>query len=111
MQLTKPTNPDLKIVKLGRLHSMPFAAQSYIETYGAPKTLEKLFKHRVVLQVADQTAMQEVYDRFAPGVPQVGFVVCGPMSSSAHYWAIAKGAGIGWLPTYAVRNRCARRSN
>jgi hypothetical protein len=21
--------------------------------------------------------------------------------SSAHYWAIAKGAGIGWLPTYA----------
>ena len=21
--------------------------------------------------------------------------------SSAHYWAIAKGAGIGWLPTYS----------
>ena len=52
---TKPTNPDLKIVKLGRLHSMPFAGQSYIDTYGAPKTLEELLKHRIVLQVAEQT--------------------------------------------------------
>ena len=74
VQLTKPTNPDLKIVKLGRLHSMPFASQSYIDTYGRQKTLEQLFKHRVVLQVAEQTAMQEIYDRVAPGVPQVGFV-------------------------------------
>jgi DNA-binding transcriptional LysR family regulator len=101
VQLTKPTNPDLKLVKLGRLHSMPFAAQSYIDTYGVPSTLEQLFKHRIVLQVAEQTAMQELYDRVAPGVPQVGFVSLRTNVSSAHYWAIAKGAGIGWLPTYA----------
>jgi DNA-binding transcriptional LysR family regulator len=100
VQLTKPTNPDLKIVKLGRLHSMPFAGQSYIDTYGTPKTLEELFKHRVVLQIAEQTAMQEIYDRIAPGVPQVGFVALRTNVSSAHLWAIAKGAGIGWLPTY-----------
>src|SRR3954462_6889439 len=62
VQLTKPTNPDLKIVRLGRLHSMPFAGQSYLTTYGAPKTLEELFKHRVVLQIAEQTAMQEHYE-------------------------------------------------
>jgi DNA-binding transcriptional LysR family regulator len=101
VQLTKPTNPDLKLVKLGRLHSIPFAAQSYIDTYGAPQTREELFKHRVVLQVAEQTAMQEIYDRVAPGVPQVGFVSLRTNVGSAHYWAIAKGAGIGWLPTYA----------
>ena len=101
VQLTKPTNPDLKIVKLGRLHSIPFAAQSYIDTYGGPTDLEQLFKHRVVLQVAEQTAMQEIYDRVAPGVPQVGFVSLRTNVGSAHYWAIAKGAGIGWLPTYA----------
>jgi DNA-binding transcriptional LysR family regulator len=101
VQLTKPTNPDLKIVKLGRLHSIPFAAQSYIDTYGCPATLEQLFKHRVVLQVAEQTAMQEIYDRVAPGIPQVGFVSLRTNVGSAHYWAIAKGAGIGWLPTYA----------
>lgn len=101
VQLTKPTNPDLKLVKLGRLHSIPFASQAYIDTYGTPKTLEELFKHRVVLQVAEQTAMQEIYDRVAPGVPQVGFVSLRTNVGSAHYWAIAKGAGIGWLPTYA----------
>jgi DNA-binding transcriptional LysR family regulator len=101
VQLTKPTNPDLKIVKLGRLHSIPFASKAYIDTYGTPETLEQLFKHRVVLQVAEQTAMQEIYDRVAPGVPQVGFVSMRTNVGSAHYWAIAKGAGIGWIPTYA----------
>jgi DNA-binding transcriptional LysR family regulator len=101
VQLTKPTNPDLKIVKLARLHSMPFAGQSYIDTYGTPKTLDDLFKHhRVVLQVSEQTQMQELYERFAPGVPQVGFVSLRTNVGSAHLWAIAKGAGIGWLPTY-----------
>jgi DNA-binding transcriptional LysR family regulator len=103
IQLTKPTNPDLKVVKLARLHSIPFAGQSYIDTYGTPKTLDELFKHhRIVLQVAEQTAMQELYDKVAPGVPQVGFVALRTNVGSAHYWAIAKGAGIGWLPTYAA---------
>lgn len=100
IQLTKPENPDLKMVKLGRLHSMPFAAPSYISIYGVPKTLDELFKHRVVLQIAEQTAMQEIYDRVAPGVPQVGFVAMRNNVSSAHIWAISKGAGIGWAPTY-----------
>jgi len=100
IQLTKPENPDVKRVKLGRLHSMPFAAPSYIATYGAPTTLEELFQHRVVLQVAEQTLMQEIYDRVAPGVPQVGFVAMRNNVSSAHIWAISKGAGIGWAPTY-----------
>ena len=100
VQLTKPVNPDLKIVKLGRLHSMPFAGQAYINNYGTPKTLDELFKHRVVLQIAEQTAMQEIYDRIAAGVPQVGFVALRTNVSSAHLWAITKGAGIGWLPTY-----------
>jgi DNA-binding transcriptional LysR family regulator len=101
VQLTKPKNPDLKIAKLGRLHSIPFASQAYIDTYGTPETLEQLLKHRVVLQVAEQTAMQEIYDRVAPGIPQVGFVSLRTNVGSAHYWAIAKGAGIGWIPTYA----------
>ena len=101
VQLTKPTNPDLKIVKLARLHSMPFAGQSYIDTYGVPKTLDDLFKHhRVVLQVSEQTQMQELYDQVAPGIPQVGFVALRTNVGSAHLWAIAKGAGVGWLPTY-----------
>ncbi len=100
VQLTKPTNPDLKLVKLGRLHSMPFAAPSYIETYGVPKTIEDGLKHRLVLQVADQTATEELFERTYPGMNKTGVVVMRTNVSSAHLWAISKGAGIGVLPTY-----------
>lgn len=100
VQLTRPTNPDLKLVKLGRLHTMPFAGQSYIDTYGLPKTFEEGLKHRIVLQVADQTATHEIYERLFAGRPQTGFVAMRTNVSSAHLWAIAKGAGIGVLPTY-----------
>jgi DNA-binding transcriptional LysR family regulator len=101
VQLDKPTNPDLKIVKLGRLHSMPFAAQSYIDLYGAPKTVEDGLKHRIVLQVADQTAASELFSRTYPGVSQQGHVVLRTNVGSAYFWSIAKGGGIGILPTYA----------
>lgn len=101
VQLIKPTAPDLKILKLGRLHSMPYAARSYIETYGQPKTIEDVLKHRMVLQIADQTATQSLFEKIWPGVSQESVVAIRTNVSSAHYWAIARGAGIGWLPTYA----------
>jgi DNA-binding transcriptional LysR family regulator len=101
VQLNKPTNPDLKIVKLGRLHSMPFASQSYVDTYGAPRTIEEGLRHRLVLQVADQTSTLDLFERTYPGVSQQGLVALRTNVSSAHYWSVAKGAGIGILPTYA----------
>jgi DNA-binding transcriptional LysR family regulator len=101
VQLTRPTAKDLKLVRLGRLHIMPFAAKSYVETYGCPRSAEELLRHRIVLQIADQVAAQADYDRYFPGVPQPGFVAIRTNVSSAHYWAIAKGAGLGLLPTYA----------
>jgi DNA-binding transcriptional LysR family regulator len=101
VQLTKPTAPDLKVIKLGRLHAMPFASASYLETYGTPKNIEEVVKHRIVLQVAEQLSSQAEYERLFPGVPQPGFVAIRTNVSSAHYWSIAKGAGIGMLPTYA----------
>lgn len=101
VQLTKPTAPDLKVVRLGRLHAMLFAGRSYIDSYGQPRTREELRKHRFVFQAADQVASQEAYDKVFPGVPQLGFVAVRTNVSSAHYWTIAKGAGIGWLPTYS----------
>lgn len=100
VQLTQPTNPDLKVVKLGRLHSMPFAAASYIEKYGLPKSPEEGLQHRLVMQISDQTATQELFERTYPGIKKAGTVVMRTNVSSAHLWAIAKGAGIGFLPTY-----------
>ena len=100
VQLTKPTTPDLKVVKLGRLHSMPFAGRSYVQTYGMPKKFEDWAKHRMVLQVAEQTATEELYAHALAGRADPKVVKFRTNVSSALVWAISKGAGIGWLPTY-----------
>jgi DNA-binding transcriptional LysR family regulator len=102
VQLTRPTSPDLKLVKIGRLHSIPYAAKTYSERYGLPKTIQELLRHRICIQVAQQVAdTVPGYEQLFPGVPQPGFVAIRNNVSSAHYWSIAKGAGIGLLPTYA----------
>lgn len=100
IQLTKPSAPDLKVVKIGRLHAIPFAGQSYVETYGIPRTKEEFLKHRIVLQIADQTQTSEIYERLFPDIPQRGFVAMRNNASTAHVAAISSGVGIGWAPTY-----------
>ncbi|MBI4273672.1 MAG: LysR family transcriptional regulator [Rhizobiales bacterium] len=102
IQLTRPTTPDVKVVKLGCMHVMLYASESYLRTYGKPTTYDELLKHRIVMQFADQTAAKEIYDAWFPGIPQKNFLVMRNNVSSANYWAIAKGAGIGLLPTYAT---------
>jgi DNA-binding transcriptional LysR family regulator len=101
IQLTKPTTLDMKVVKLGRLHVMWYASQKYINDYGKPSTYEELIKHRIVMQFADQTAANEIFDAWFPGLKQQELLVMRNNVSSANFWAIAKGAGIGLLPTYA----------
>jgi DNA-binding transcriptional LysR family regulator len=101
IQITRPTAPDLRIVKLGRLHFVLFAAQSYLRTFGTPKTARDLAQHRILIQSDDNVQWRKLYDRLFPGLPTVGLVALRTNVSSAHYWSIAKGAGIGVLPTYA----------
>lgn len=103
IQIKKPTAPDLKLVKLGRMHIMLCAAQSYIDTYGCPTNEQQIAEHhRVVMMYADQGDGKAYYDHLFPGKPQPGFMAMRTSASSALYWAIANGAGIGWLPTYLI---------
>src|SRR5947207_5102904 len=100
VQLEEPGNPNLKRVKIGRLHIMPFVSPSYVEIYGMPRDLNDLQQnHRMVIQDAEQTRGKEMYDKHAVR-EQLGFVAMRNNVSTAHLWSIAKGAGIGWLPTY-----------
>jgi DNA-binding transcriptional LysR family regulator len=101
IQLSRPETLDVKHVKLGRLHVMFFASQRYIETFGAPKTYEELVKHRIVMQFADQTTAKGIFESWFPGFAQQDLLVMRTNMSSANYWAVAKGAGIGLFPTYA----------
>jgi DNA-binding transcriptional LysR family regulator len=101
VQLRPPTNPDLKVFKLGRLHSMPFAAKSYLDLYGTPSNASEYAKHRIVMQISPQADMEKFWDDTFPNNSMEQIVAFQSNVSSAHYWATAKGAGIGALPTYA----------
>lgn len=101
IQITPPTPKDLRVVKIGRMHAMPFASPAYLDAFGCPKTIDELRRHRLVLQVADQITTTEEFQRLLPNTPQVGAVTFRTNVSSTHYWVIARGAGIGMLPNYA----------
>src|SRR3954447_9369077 len=101
VQLEEPDKPDLMRVKIGRLHIMPFVSPAYVEIYGMPKDEDDIrHNHRIVLQddIPTKAKTQQMYDQHA-GREQVGFVAMRNNVSSAHVWAVSKGAGIGWLPT------------
>lgn len=102
IQLTRPTSPDLRMVKLGRMHIMPYAARSYEQVYGLPTKPADLGRHRIVVQAASQTISLKDYAKDLPDFPTDIPVTLKINVSSAYYWAIAKGAGIGLLPTYAT---------
>jgi DNA-binding transcriptional LysR family regulator len=101
IHLGSPAAQDVKTVRLGRVHLMFFASQKYIETYGVPRTAGEFAKHRLVMQVTDRAAAQEAFDSIFPGFSQRDLLVMKTNVSSANYWAVANGAGIGMLPTYA----------
>jgi DNA-binding transcriptional LysR family regulator len=101
IHLSRPAVLDVKLVRLGRMHLMFFASQKYLETYGAPTTPAELVKHRLVMQVTDQIAAKEAFESLFPGYSPRDLLVMKTNVSSAHYWAVANGAGIGVFPTYA----------
>jgi len=101
IHLSRPAALDVKLVRLGRMHLMLFASPKYLETYGTPTSAEELIKHRLVMQVADQTAAKETFDSWFPGHAPQDLLVMKTNVSSANYWAVANGAGIGVFPTYA----------
>jgi DNA-binding transcriptional LysR family regulator len=101
IHLSQPPSLDAKLVRLGRMHLMFFASEQYITAHGAPKSFADLTNHRMVLQSADQTATKELFESFFPGFSQRDLLAMRTNVSSANYWAVANGAGVGVFPTYA----------
>jgi DNA-binding transcriptional LysR family regulator len=101
VQLVRPKNPELMVKKIGRIHAYPFAAPRYIDTYGAPSSVDELVNHKLI----DQTSVQAdhgVLQKFlGPGLNLDGLVALRTNASTAHYYAVEMGLGIGLLPTYA----------
>ena len=101
IQLSKPDRPDLIAARLGRLHIYPFASRSYVEAYGLPNDVSDIVKHRIVHQVAPQLD-DAALARALKLESLEGIVMVRTNSSTAHFYAIELGVGLGGLPTYAL---------
>lgn len=99
IQFSKPTHAELKITKLGRLHIMPFASPEYLRTFGIPTSLHDVENHKIVEQLSPQLDVTAV-DRLFPDKQREGFVSVVTNTSTAHFQSVARGAGLGMLPTY-----------
>jgi DNA-binding transcriptional LysR family regulator len=101
IQIEKPAPRDLVIRKIGRMHVMPCASKSYLDTYGIPKSKDEVAeRHRLVMQYADQGRGSEYYNKLFPDRPQTGFMAMRTDASTAMYAAVLNGLALGWLPTY-----------
>jgi DNA-binding transcriptional LysR family regulator len=100
VQLERPREPDLKILRLGQLHVMLFAAKSYLETYGYPAEPSDLGKHRLVVMADDDRRWEDYYRTLFPNFSPANLVALRNNVSSAHFSSVVNGAGIGALPTY-----------
>jgi DNA-binding transcriptional LysR family regulator len=101
VQFARPTNPDLIVSKIGRLHVYPFASREYEAEYGLPTSLSDWKDHRIVRQVAPQVD-DTVYARVFGMDSFDGVTGMRLNSSSATLYAVERGAGIGLLPSCAL---------
>jgi DNA-binding transcriptional LysR family regulator len=101
VQLEPPTNPDLIVTKLGRLHIYPFVSQGYQKLYGVPGSLSELKNHRIVKQNAPQVD-DTAYARIFGLTSLEGIVGIKTNSSVGVLYAVERGAGVGFLPSSII---------
>jgi DNA-binding transcriptional LysR family regulator len=101
IQFKRPSNPDMIATRLGRLHVFPFVAETYQRLFGLPTSLHDLRQHRLLQQVSPQLA-ETVFDEQLKLHNLQETVSIRTNASSALLYAVERGAGIGFLPTYAL---------
>jgi DNA-binding transcriptional LysR family regulator len=100
VQLERPSNPDLIVVRLGRLHIHAFVSEGYRQLYGLP-TLADIHHHRLVIQHAPQVD-DSAYARVLGLKSLEGLVGIKTNSSIGVLYAIERGAGMGFLPSSSL---------
>jgi DNA-binding transcriptional LysR family regulator len=80
---------------------MPFAAERYVADHGTPVSVAEAAQHKLVWQRSDQIA-SDALALLLDAKTGNATIAIQTNTSSAHYWAVARGAGIGLLPTYVA---------
>ena len=100
VQLERPAESEFAVTRLGYLHLMLFASDEYIRMHGIPSRVEDLADYHFVEQVSPQVP-SEMVKTVVPNPFVKHFISFRANTSTAHAYAISRGAGIGLLPTYA----------
>jgi DNA-binding transcriptional LysR family regulator len=99
VQLGLPTDPALLADRVGSLHAVPFASGGYIKRYGRPRSVADAREHHLVW-LANDPLKADLLAAFPDSGENSDIVSFETNSATAHYQAVAHGAGIGFLPTY-----------
>ncbi len=99
IQLTEPKNVDVVARRLGVVHYMTFASESYLKEHGAPGSLFEYYKHRCLLH---SSYVQQV-DRWAPRVSELRRMIDFAMvtnSGTLIAQTCLAGGGLAILPSF-----------
>nr|WP_277924570.1 LysR family transcriptional regulator [Sphingomonas sp. CROZ-RG-20F-R02-07] len=95
----QPAEPDLITSKLATVHFAVYASKSYIGRHGSPSTMDSLKTHKIVEHVSPGVRSELLDFLIGTDRPQ-GFIAMRTNSSLSQLWSVAKGVGIGALPTF-----------
>jgi DNA-binding transcriptional LysR family regulator len=95
----QPTEPDLITSKLATIHFAVYASKSYVERYGIPTSVDSLKDHLIVEHVGPGVKSDQLDFLIGTDRPQ-GLIALRTNSSLSQLWSVAKGIGIGALPTF-----------
>ena len=98
LTFNEPTQADLIARPIAHFHYGLFAAQSYLDLYGAPTTLGESTAHAFVHHAAQVHQPQAWHPHSEAFRTMVGHRI-ETNSSAVSFWAICHGSGIGILPT------------
>lgn len=101
IQIDKPGDPALIVERVATIHIMPFASQGYVAAHGLPQSVADAADHRLVWQTNDRVGDELIGSIFDADARRK-LVAFETNTSTAHYWAVANGAGIGFMPSYAA---------
>lgn len=100
ISFVKPDDPDLIVSRLGTLHFRCYGSESYFRSHGIPEKPEDLRRHTCIEQDAPGLNPQ-LRAYFVGEAGGDSFIRFRTTSSIAMYYAVASGAGLAFLPTYA----------
>jgi len=101
IQIDKPSDPTLIVERVATLHIVPFASKAYVAAHGLPQSAADTADHRLVWQKNDRVS-EELIGSILDEDARKKLVTFETNTSTAHYWAVANGAGIGFMPSYAA---------